>query len=379
MEKEEKYNRIVLIGNGFDKALGLKTSYLDFIIHFLKESIINAINNIKSDLLPLELKTHLSSGQIAYYTSSTPDIKTIKELSTTINNLFSVNYYEFLNEIIEHYSSANWVDIEQHYYKSLKTYYQRFKNNVYSTEVPDTVIELNKCMDLLSIEVSKYINEQQNKYFIDSLDTPLATLFDNFRNPLHQKRSNLVKRHQRKDSPENVLFLNFNYTNTVQQILKNEFWSGVNHHHIHIHGNVNYNSNPIIFGYGDDTGDIYKQLETEGENEWLRIIKSFQYPRTHNYHNLLNFLYKADFDVFIVGHSCGLSDKTLLKTIFEHDKCLAIQNFHYKGEEEDFNKRMQISRHFSDKALMRQRVLPFDRNAIIPQVKSVLKPIDSVN
>jgi hypothetical protein len=97
------------------------------------------------------------------------------------------------------------------------------------------------------------------------------------------------------------------------------------------------------------------------------LIKSFQYPKTDNYHKLLSFIEANDFEVFVVGHSCGLSDRTLLKTIFEHDKCLCIKTFHYKGEEEDFYKRIEISRHFSDKQKMRLRLLPFDQNATIPQ------------
>ena len=101
--------------------------------------------------------------------------------------------------------------------------------------------------------------------------------------------------------------------------------------------------------------------------ELLKKIKSFQYPRTHNYHNLLNYLEVSEFDVFIMGHSCGLSDRTLLKTIFEHPNCLAIQVFHYQGENEHFYKRIEISRHFNNKVLMRERVLPYDQFASIPQ------------
>ena len=141
-----------------------------------------------------------------------------------------------------------------------------------------------------------------------------------------------------------------------------------------IHGDVNDIFNPIIFGYGDDTGGEYKELENMNEIELLKKIKSFQYPKTHNYHKLLNFIESEEFDVFVVGHSCGLSDRTLLKTIFEHKNCLAIQIFHYKqslkdADQEHFEKRIEISRHFSDKVLMRERILPFDPFCHIPQTK----------
>jgi hypothetical protein len=245
--------------------------------------------------------------------------------------------------------------------------FTQFKVNNFETEILKEVFELNNCMDALSDELSKYIYKQQNGNLIDYSASQLSKLLKEFQEPLNTKHYELVKDHKRENSPFNVLFLNFNYTDTVSGFLKSATGTKSAPKHISIHGNVKDAKNPIIFGYGDDTGEIYKQLEIEGENEWLRVIKSFQYPRTHNYHNLLNYLEPGEFDVFLVGHSCGLSDKTLLKTIFEHNKCLAIQNYHYKGEEEDFNKRMQISRHFSDKALMRERVLPFDKHATIPQ------------
>ena len=36
-------NRLIIIGNGFDLAHGLKTSYHDFILYYLKDNCIKAI------------------------------------------------------------------------------------------------------------------------------------------------------------------------------------------------------------------------------------------------------------------------------------------------------------------------------------------------
>ncbi|MBK6364090.1 MAG: hypothetical protein IPF52_11590 [Saprospiraceae bacterium] len=55
-------------------------------------------------------------------------------------------------------------------------------------------------------------------------------------------------------------------------------------------------------------------------------IKSFDYFKTDNYSKLLAFL-ESEFDVYIMGHSCGLSDRTLLSTIFEHENCRKIKIF----------------------------------------------------
>ncbi|MFT5337723.1 MAG: hypothetical protein ACI9YL_001732 [Luteibaculaceae bacterium] len=164
--------------------------------------------------------------------------------------------------------------------------------------------------------------------------------------------------------------MNFNYSNTLEKMRILDR-IGDNDVILNIHGSVNDKKYPIILGYGDDTHERYKEVEQSGEDEFLRFIKSFRYQRSDVYRNLINIMSENHFDVFTLGHSCGLSDRTLLKTIFEHKHCSTISRFYYKGEDEDFYRRMAISRHFDDKLLMRERLLPFDFGLEIPQMEQV--------
>ena len=363
MDKE--YNRIVLIGNGFDKAIGLKTSYSEFILDYLKKSIRKEIEFQPKvmGLISLNIQGEHNPKLKEKYFSNIESMITSKELIEYIKSIGKISYkYDFFEDLVNQFSTR-WVDIEQYYYETLKREFQIYKKKPHRVKDLTNIRELNRCMDELTVALSNYIKEQQIKIPLsDSLYTFLVYIGE----PLRPNIASLVKRHNRTNPPSEIFFLNFNYTNTVSQIIDNSFING-NNRQLFIHGSANYEENPIIFGYGDDTGEDYKELEFEGVNELLRMIKSFQYPGTHNYHKLLNYLQLSDFDVFVIGHSCGLSDRTLLKTIFEHPNCLAIKNFHYKGESEDFEKRIEISRHFGDKVLMRERVLPYDNLASIPQ------------
>ena len=63
-----------------------------------------------------------------------------------------------------------------------------------------------------------------------------------------------------------------------------------------------------------------------------------------------------------MGHSCGLSDRTLLNTLFEHENCLSIKVFYHeydrinhKDNYDDITK--NISRNFKDKSKMRAKVV----------------------
>jgi hypothetical protein len=67
------------------------------------------------------------------------------------------------------------------------------------------------------------------------------------------------------------------------------------------------------------------------------------------------------------GHSCGLSDRVLLKELFENDRCNEIIIYYHQSEENKndyFNKLMDISRHFSlqNKGKMRIRIRDFKQS-----------------
>jgi hypothetical protein len=365
-----KYNRIVIIGNGFDRAAGLKTSYKDFIDYYMKNAIGYFFSEHEYDSELLSIR----KGKLNYNESLNDLINILESKESAIEALnwiervSTIRYkYPFFEEIIKT-NNDKWVDIEQYYYdKLLSIYNLKGHGNSFSSRLSQ-IKELNSFIDVLTSKLHKYISKVDTVSNISYVNSPLGALIDRCQKRLNGNISSLVTRHNRAEDPLNVIFLNFNYTNTIQSLTNNTFIKQ-NTKHINIHGNVKDSKNPIIFGYGDDTNDSYQSLEYEDDNELIRKIKSFHYPRTKNYHHLLGILDSKEFDVFIIGHSCGLSDRTLLKTVFEHKNCLAIQNYHYKGEADDFNKRMQISRHFSDKVLMRERVLPFDEEAIIPQNK----------
>jgi predicted ATPase len=114
----------------------------------------------------------------------------------------------------------------------------------------------------------------------------------------------------------------------------------------------------------------YRNIENRNENIFLENIKSFQYSLTDNYRNLLNFIDSGMFQVYIMGHSCGLSDRILLNTIFEHINCRSIKVFfHRKNNGSDnYTEIVQnISRHFNKKKMMRDKIVNKSLCVPLPQ------------
>lgn len=159
--------------------------------------------------------------------------------------------------------------------------------------------------------------------------------------------------------PTRLMLLNFNYTNTADLYIpiyeSNDNWFQINH----IHGELE-NPDSVIFGYGDELDDKYKDIVKLNNNEHLRNIKSVKYLETNNYRKMLDFIESAPYQIYIMGHSCGNSDRTLLNTLFEHKNCVSIKPFYYikeDGTDNYLDLVQNISRNFTDMKLMRDRVV----------------------
>lgn len=155
--------------------------------------------------------------------------------------------------------------------------------------------------------------------------------------------------------PNNIMLLNFNYTHTAQLYLKEGSIFSVNQ----IHGDLN-NPNSVIFGYGDELDNDYRTIVNKNENKFLDNIKSIKYLEAENYRKLLSFIESEPYQIVIMGHSCGNSDRTLLNTLFEHKNCVSIKPYYYKIDENNdkyIELIQNISRNFTDMKLMRDRVV----------------------
>ncbi len=172
--------------------------------------------------------------------------------------------------------------------------------------------------------------------------------------------------------PSKLYFVNFNYTNTLKQYLKDI--ESIPHEVNHIHGSLCGKYGQPIFGYADDLNEDFKAFEAEKVDELYDNIKTFAYNDEANYANLMRTLNEGDYQVAIYGHSCGLSDRTLLNKIFEHKNCQSIKVFYYQGaEKDDFKeKRYAIYRLFEDKTLLNDRLVNKKDSEAMAQLEKVI-------
>lgn len=170
---------------------------------------------------------------------------------------------------------------------------------------------------------------------------------------------------------KNTYFVSFNYTSKI--INQYFFWwrdtfgeNRITNYPINIHGTLTNSDNPIIFGYGDENSDKYKELEKLGDNDLLKNFKTFQYLRANKYKKVLGLLESSE-EIYIqlIGHSCGLCDRALLRTIFQHDNVKFIESVYYKDNLKYFENLYNISRIFDDNILMREKIISLDETFMI--------------
>lgn len=407
-------NRIVLIGNGFDLAHKLPTSYKDFIEWYWKQLVeeLRKCTAVSYDdglcTFRTKSKYHYlwadyagDEGSIIYNKIPSKLIQNIKDMK----DMFEVYEVPLLKEINTNLANKNWVDIESVYYKSLKKTLQSNDDcdfspaelNAWLQIIQDKLVEYLKSLNASSNRTSKEFRQiihggikrddvaiafqsaylEHAKYWASQpadnvgwrlreagFDEALAHFnISNFQERFGTKNSDKTFSYENfslKDFPDEVavpqriLILSFNYTPTAT-LYKNTYAKDVNY----IHGSLK-DQKSVLFGFGDELDDDYKSLIRREDNELIKNFKSIRYLESDRYRNMLSFLEADTFQVIILGHSCGNSDRTLLNTIFEHPNCASIKPYYYKSDDGSDNYMeiaQSIYRNFTDMKLMRDRVV----------------------
>lgn len=414
-------NRIVLIGNGFDLAHGLPTRYQDF-IDWYWEQRVHSLGQVDGPILedPLctfELKTEHRSSWRGWCNTEVwaHRPQTMDEFWQLFNSypVCKLKKSAFFENICKSIETKNWVDIENEYYELLKEYtlhsdgsrdsllsVQHLNMQLQYLEhlLVDYLSTITITTDIKIEQIGKHIYESikkddisvmsqgEYKKHVDSwLTADELTLDDKleqcevnrtFRYPFVEankakKAGNEKEVDYRLNEydydtlamPDRILLLSFNYTDTARLYLKQHPAFECQY----IHGTLD-NPESVIFGYGDELDEKYKEIRDKNENTYLRNIKSIRYLESDNYRKMLQFIDSAPFQIFIMGHSCGNSDRTLLNTLFEHKNCISIKPFYYTWTEKDEDGTehvkdnylelvQNISRNFTDMKLMRDRVV----------------------
>jgi hypothetical protein len=355
-------NKIILIGNGFDLAHGMKTSYNNFIDDFE--------NEIKNEFYYRSLNY---DGDVAAAVSVSENYKYYNPSHYSFKNnleafIFNNLFFEY---VLNRFKALNYYDLEGFFYEILK------QSNI------NSIVKLNNDFSSFTNHLEKYLTRIE-EIFKEDQNLPILEISNHINSPIlfnelsQDAKHSASKKHDalynneagKRRSMEQfydgykksntafksntTLLLNFNYTETAN------LYDNDKSQIINIHGKLNDVGNPIIFGYGDELDSQYSVIENMNDNRFLEHFKSINYAKTENYKQVLEYIDSELFQVCIMGHSCGNTDRTLLNTIFEHNNCASVKIYYHQksATENNFLEIYKnISRNFNNKAKLRDRVV----------------------
>lgn len=253
-------NRLMIIGNGFDLAQGMKTDYHSFILHYIKSCFQHALTRqaYKDVLGEVEGYRHVHGPDINNFTSIEEfeyflrsdgfNFSFLGEDNDNWNDaprqrfVWSIQN-DFFSRLITKCSHLRWVDIENEYYRELK----RIMFIEDADEKEKALKELNNGLSFLKNKLREYLKslpkpDSIEEYFhIFSLKMALNDSDD-------------------PEFPQQTLILNFNYTDTPDMYRVASTFNSTNTvTTIPIHGRLSDGTSSMIFGFGDELDEDYKK------------------------------------------------------------------------------------------------------------------------
>ncbi|NJB82750.1 AbiH family protein [Wenyingzhuangia aestuarii] len=306
---------IFIIGNGFDLAHGYNTDYTSFVEWLIESSskLITVVNirDAKGKILWMN-----SSVEVTAKGNNT-SYQMTKNKVLLKYDIFVEN--KFLKEIISQTNINKWCDIEVLYFELL--------NKTLDPTLRESPIKLNTELTQVKKELETYLG------LFNKEDNAISE-FSSFFERVGKDRDNLI--------------LNFNYTNTFERLYKDKI------EHVEVlnfHGQLSCTVNPIIFGYAP-TEEETKLLIDRNNNEFLKNIKRYYYKQTNCENKLFEFMEalrgRSDLvnkiNVFVIGHSCGVSDRKILNEVFTNKNVVNINIMYYKDYQGYFDTLVNIDR-----------------------------------
>ncbi|MDO4635669.1 MAG: AbiH family protein [Streptococcus sp.] len=291
---------ILILGNGFDLAMGRKTSYQDF-LDFVKYEMSNEVSYFKEyhkiDIEEKEVYKKLDREMLFYRPKENQFLRFMYEnqialgenwcdiehnIAKLVKGLVAIRDNKRINNISEKYIDKYWTngDTEIDRFQNFEFLNQRFLSS------------LNDLTDLLEL----YLTYQD---FID---------FDNDTTRIKKQPTILDEVKNIKESK----VLTFNYTNTANEIL------GIPDENTHfIHGRINSDRklspiNTMVFGIEDENVDIDTDLMPY-QKYYQRIVKE----TGNDYEEFFNNDGTHIKNIIIFGHSIDPLDKEIFLNCFE--------------------------------------------------------------
>lgn len=334
----------IVIGNGFDKACGLPTGYSDFLREVKTAEVVH--DHFKK----------MRKAQRLYETWKDKCAEPTRYYLPLINN----SWYRLFNYNRSKVQKNDWVDFEKEVTllitsieTNMDTHGLTELDRISLKDDPDLTNDLKAMLLTECPPVRRWsINHPFCRKYIRSykeLNIHLAKDFEYLRNALwHYLKFNSQERRLKESDGVNEIIskigsainenistfvISFNYTDTLEQILKNRGIKYDKKQFCYIHGKLGstMEQNTMVLGMGGDYPDVNELfLEFRKENQrnkyntdpkYLGWIEDFKKKRNRN---------KCR-ELIIFGHSLSVTDKYVISELIEANN-MRTKIYYYDGD-----------------------------------------------
>ena len=329
---------ILILGNGFDLAHGLKTKYSDFLDYCVEKNNKRII------------------GMINYGTTFIDNIW-LQHFITTCNN-YGKNWVDLEDEIYRVVLSLNktLLDLSGGEIEMIFPLTFSIKKDILEFNFYKIIDYLKTCNNRLETDKKKYITVETNdfshlyfyienyqgliNFIYDQLRT-FVEMFERYLNEVVMSEIDSEPKYQlsllqsSKPNIKSFLFiLNFNYTNTLTKLYKDTMDSKQKKsiRNFYVHGKINANNIVLVTQFFDDKNN---NIPSEF-NVFRKHNQRHRYNTIEDYQSLLQIIKSSNDNTkrifHVIGHSLDKSDYAILKHIFlAHND--SIINIYYHDEE----------------------------------------------
>lgn len=316
-------HNILVIGNGFDLAHGLKTRYIDF-IDYVRNKMCNDFesNNYASEIFRIVEMD--KNGFIKYFLSYTEEIpgwvdmeRLIKRIIDQFQILFQ-NYKEYLCDgyFVEKKMPSELCDVLEQFGVKKDTFQYKSLGNCFTFDEYSEIYGLNtrKIFQMLRRQLDGLIRALEC-YLI--LETGL--------NPIDKSK---VKKQIVEINPSYVI--SFNYTTTYKLY-------GINDDDVfHVHGKIESKPNNMVLGFDDDNPENLDFVYFKKYFQRIQKLTGYIDSDRFSYTDGNGITYSNAMTVHFYGHSMDNTDGDIIRKLKKLSNGFVI----YKYNQDDYEQKV---------------------------------------
>jgi len=203
-------NRLIIIGNGFDIAHGLKSSYQDFIHDYCIRVITQLVHSLEYKDSLLEISAAGTFSDASSYVLNLTGEQALKQLMSLKHHSSGIRVVwksDFFFNTLTEVHIKKWVDIELLFYSHLKELVSKRKEK--------EIELLNQSFSYLRVLTTNYLLKAADEFKI-KCDNGIKEQFEE-KIQVRDCESGTIETEM---DPSSTCILNFNYTKIAQHYLK---------------------------------------------------------------------------------------------------------------------------------------------------------------